>query len=179
MKHLFKSIVALLICFSVLHAYQKQKFPSEKDTLYSSDRKYAIINVDAANNEKQHKIILKEISSGKEWKIIEYSRHVEVVWSPNSKAIAITDFSGSNHSNTYIFIVGDNLTKINLEEELSKLNHLKKHLVRNDHVYIKARKWVRDEMEISVEVYGDNDPNGFSTIVKYNLESGIKRSTWK
>jgi hypothetical protein len=161
----------LLISYGCLFGNQKEQFPSGKDTVYSPDRKFVIQNFDPDSTERQHRIFLKDVSSGKQWELMQYNRHVEVAWSPNSTSIAVTDFDGSNHSGAYVFFVDKRKDPVNIEKELLRSTRLKDHLVKNDHVYIKVQKWLSStKMEIAIEAYGDNDPHGYSTTIKYELK---------
>jgi hypothetical protein len=55
----------------------------------------AVVNVDS-DAEPNHTLFLENRNTNTRRKLLEYSRHVEVLWNSNSTSFAVTDYAGSN-----------------------------------------------------------------------------------
>ena len=89
-------------------------------------------------------------------RIYEFQRHVEVLWSPNSKLIAINDWAVSTEAPASVLRVqpdGAVAEIVSFTDRLRKVA-ASKDLAALDHVSITALKWSRDSKSLIVRVKG-------------------------
>ena len=114
----------------------------------------------AASDVLDHEIWLRSA-----WKpatarrIFGYGRHAEVLWSPDSKLIAINDRALSNEAWVSVFRVlpEGHVAEIGSFTERIKKLHTGKDSAPFDHLYVTALKWSRDSKTLLVQVKGHGD----------------------
>jgi hypothetical protein len=82
----------------------------------------------------------------------EYLRDVDVLWSPDSRYVAVTDWIGSNVADCYVIDTVRPEKKISVTEKLPKLAEN----VGNSHFYVSCQRWVGSKT-IVVEASGHTD----------------------
>jgi hypothetical protein len=89
-------------------------------------------------------------------RIYEFQRHAEVLWSPNSKLIAINDWAVSTEALTSVLRVRPDGAAAEINSFTDRVKKLvaREDLAALDHVYITALKWSRDSMTLLVQVKG-------------------------
>ncbi len=157
---------------------QKISFPGVKSETKSPDGRYVIQNVDDEKREPAHTLTLIDTRNGSATKIYSYGRHVDVLWSPISSAFVVNDYEGSDASHPVLFTAPWTDRPADLREKLIdflRLRHEAKSVLRNDHVYFSAQKWLSgDRILCQVTGYGDVDPKGFTKRYVYRLGDGFR-----
>jgi hypothetical protein len=131
-----------------------------------------LINV---NREKEphHSIVLKDKSTGKTYKIIDYIRSAAVIWSPDSKRFSINDYAGSDYANTYIVAVDQSIPRIDVQKEIDRQI---KNLRHGHHEYFAIVKWM-DGQRVVVHHwgYGESQPGVFCDCLIYALSGSARK----
>jgi len=84
--------------------------------------------------------------------IDEYLRDVDVLWSADSKHVAVTDWIGSNMADCYVIDTLRPAKKISVTATLPKLEED----IANSHFYVSCKNWL-SLSKIAVEASGHTD----------------------
>jgi hypothetical protein len=84
--------------------------------------------------------------------IDEYLRDVDVLWSADSRHVAVTDWIGSNVADCYVVDTLRPVKKISVSATLPKL----KEDIANSHFYVSCKDWLSLKT-IAVEAAGHTD----------------------
>ena len=169
------NIFLIIFLFASLSHQQSGNFPGSTDSLKSPDGNFWIINIDTArDSDFNHTLFLKDSKSGRVEELLEYARSVAVLWSPDSKGFAITDYEGSDYSNCKIFVLGDITRIVSIQTELESHFKTNRHIFENHHVYIEAREWINStSVKININGYGEIDPDGFDLWFVFDTIKGL------
>jgi hypothetical protein len=152
---------------------QKVTFPGRRSEAKSPDGRYAIRNADDEKKEPAHTLTLIDSGSGSSTQIYSYGRHVDVLWSPTSRAFVVNDYEGSDTSRPVLFTVPWAGQPLDLREKLTYFLRSRgkaKGVDGNHHVYFTVQHWLSgDEILCQVTGYGDADPKGFTERYIYKL----------
>ena len=150
-------------------------FPANSEAL-SPDGRYAIVDIDRSS-EPYHVVFLKNLQVNSRRELFDYDRHVDVLWSPDSKSFAVTDYGDSDFSRCNIFSVDEKIARIPVLDHLfrtlpeSEQKRLKR-LQSNHHFYVAASAWTGPkELRLKIWGYGDADPKGFTRYYALQLPS--------
>src|SRR5262249_32296296 len=107
----------------------------------SPDGRYAIVNVES-DAQPYHAVFLEDHKLKTRRKLFNYDRWVEVLWNPDSNSFALTDHAGSDFSECRIISVERNavITDVWAEIQRKTTPEERRHLTKNHHVYIAAKK---------------------------------------
>jgi hypothetical protein len=76
------------------------------------------------------------------WPLLDFDRHVSVLWAPDGAAIAITDYAASTDAKVYIYHPERLGTPIDVEKSLiAQLGRIPA-LYENSHRYFEALNWM-------------------------------------
>lgn len=116
-------------------------FPSENVESRDPTGRYAVAWERAGSTERRpHRLFLKDLSSGRISRLLEFDRQVDVLWAPDGRFVAVTDWTASNISEILLFEPGKTWAT-NLADALySSLPKLPE-IADNDHVYFEALSW--------------------------------------
>ena len=88
--------------------------------------------------------------------VYSYGRGADVLWSPDSKMVAITDFAGSSESYVVIFRISPQLVLEAIPEvEPFIESHEKQMLPAYDHFYAEVVRWSEDSKSLTINLRGD------------------------
>ena len=165
----------------VLAASAKQiSFPGAKTETKSPDGRYAVSNIDDVHAQPAHILMLIDSQSGKHSKIYEYGRHVDVLWSPASNALAINDYGGSDFTRAVLLMLPSGQKQDDLWDELIKFLRSQgeaRIALENAHVYLTVEKWFNDhELLCKLTGYGPASPKGFTKHYVYAIGKGFRAS---
>ena len=62
----------------------------------SPDRRYVIESQEPTPALPQHVLLLRDTAANVTRELFRFNRHLEVLWAPNSRTIAMNDFTGSD-----------------------------------------------------------------------------------
>jgi hypothetical protein len=118
-----------------------------------------------------HKLQLKAKDGGSVRTLFLFPRHVDSQWAPNSRRIAVTDYMGSDESDCKIVDIKTAVTTSVLGA--LKSTQLAPVLEGNHHSYLRCLGWRGpDVVEIEVQAYGDANPKGVMSKVRFDARSG-------
>lgn len=173
-------VVAFILSATlVLVASARQvSFPGSKSDTKSPDGRYTVRNLDDEHAEPAHSLMLIDSSSGKQHKIYEYGRHVDVLWSPASNALVVNDYGGSDFTRAVLLTLPSGKKQGNLWEELIHFLRAQgeaRIALENGHVYLTAEKWLNDhEFLCKLTGYGPASPKGFTKHYVYEIGKGFR-----
>jgi hypothetical protein len=127
-----------------------------------------------------HTAILEDRVLKTRRKLFDYDRHIDLLWNPDSKSFAVTDYEGSDYSRCRIIFTDKTIPTIQVWDKLTKAltERDRKSLVENHHVYIAAVQWVSaTALKVKVWGYGELNPSGFTRFYSYDRDGGVKRLT--
>ncbi len=150
-------------------------FPSNRPRVVSPDGRFALIN-DDSDSEPHHKLFLEDRRTKSRRKILEYGRHVDVLWNPKSTSFVVNDYVGSNFSECLLFSTIADEPPVDVGDEVQHRITSSKQLTsirQNDHVYFAGQRWLSSRtLQVKVWGHGDIDPSGFTRFYNYYVPSG-------
>ena len=123
-----------------------------------------------------HELVLKTLPTGPTRPLLAFSRAATVYWSPDGKALAVTDRKSADTS-TVLLYFSDRAGEIDLDGALQKaLGPLPEH-TGNDHVFLDVVRWLdAKRLRLRLHGYGARDREGFSELFDYELGGRFKRA---
>ena len=91
--------------------------------------------------------------------VVEFVRHICLLWSPTEQYVAMTDASWSDMSTVWVYTLDTLDSGINLREKLPA--SLQIQVEQNHHAYLVAESWQETQLRVRVWGYGDLNPQGF------------------
>jgi hypothetical protein len=158
---------------------QKASFPGPESEARSPDGRYSIKNI-LYDDARRAYLVLIDRRSGKQHKVRDYARHVEVLWSPASDAFVVNDFEGSDSTRPILYFVPWARNNIDLLQKLTdflRARRQEKLVLRNGHVYLTVQRWINDqEILCRLEAYGEASPvgSGFKGDYVYKIGEGFR-----
>ena len=157
---------------------QKVTFPRSRSEAKSPNGRYTIRNADDEKQEVAHTLTLIDTRSSSSSQIYSYGRHVDVLWSPTSRAFVVNDYEGSDASRPVLFTIPLADQPLDLREKLTyflRSQGKAKRVEGNHHVYFTVQRWLNgDKILCQVTGYGDADPKGFTERYVYKLGGGFR-----
>jgi hypothetical protein len=170
------SVLCAFFCLALANAQSRTTFPGKKSISKSPNGRYVIHNVDDDKLNPPHRLELEDSLTSSKVKLLDYDKSVEVLWSPAGSKFIVVDHAGSNLTESYVFVVDKSLRRINITDELQQKYPDSKHLFQNDHVFVEAVSWLKeDRIKIKVSGQGVADPNGFTEFFEYTLGGDFKK----
>ena len=152
-------------------------FPSASNKSESPNGRYALVNVDRPDeidaDDNWHSIFLIDAKTGAKTLFYKYGRGVDVAWSPDSNAVVVNDYWGSNVSRSVLFELDQMKRRVDIGERLMKSGRPereKESIKTADHVYACVVEWLSDNT-VMLKIYGYNgvDPHGFTLVYAYDV----------
>jgi hypothetical protein len=150
---------------------QLVQFPGTGTMLHSPNRALSILNVDR-DQTPNHSLLLRDEKTGSEREILDYGRHVDVMWAAHSQSFFVNDYTGSSESSCEIFSVAD-LKRIDVLEELQLAD---KAFPPDDHRYITCTAWRGYSVLISVSGRREDKPEGVERRYSIDTRTGKARA---
>jgi WD40 repeat protein len=139
------------------------------DVARSPDRKWELRS-EPPTNDEGHKLQLRAVADGSVRQVLSFRRHVNALWAPDSKRIAVTDYEGSDSSECRIVDV--NTGKPTSVSDALKGTSLESLIARNHHAYVKCLRWRSPTVvEIEIDAYGDANPKGIKKRAQFDTTS--------
>jgi hypothetical protein len=143
----------------------------------SLDGHYVIIE-EKNHSEPFHTAILEDRVLKTRRKLFDYDRGIDLLWNPDSKSFAVTDYEGSDYSRCRIIFADRTAPTIQIWDKLiaALTTSERKGLLANHHVYIAAAQWIGDgALKVKVWGYGEVNPSGFTRFYSYDKNGTVKR----
>jgi hypothetical protein len=120
----------------------------------SPDGRYEVLKVFCSNqaNERELALVLRNVQSGESRTLYAYDRDATVVWSPDSRWIAINDYAGSDYTNNVVVSIDRDTPPIDLKQRLLQ-SKPKQRILESDHLYLSASEW-KSQSEIQLVAWG-------------------------
>lgn len=175
-RYLVFSLLIIFLCAPRFSNAAGPSFPSEMREIRDLFKTYAVTwERGGPSEQKPHQLFLKKLADGSVSKLLDFHRQVDVLWSPDSRFVAVTDRTGSNISQVLLFQPGKK-TPVNMAEEIHRLLGEQPEIAGNDHVYFEALCWGGfQELIFKVVGHGDHDRNGFELWFEYDTSGGLKK----
>jgi hypothetical protein len=158
---------------------EKASFPGPKSEVRSADGRYSVKNILDEHAQRAY-LVLIDRGSGKQRKVRDYARHVEVLWSPASDAFVVNDFEGSDSTRPILYSLPLSSSQTDLLEKLTEFLRTRgeEKLVRvNGHVYLTVQRWINpEELLCRLQAYGEASPHGsgFEGRYVYKIGEGFR-----
>jgi len=142
---------ALSAATAIMHLSIAMAADNRVRTWVSPDRKVTLSSVkEGGADDLGYQLLL--IRAGHEPVVVdEYLRDVDVLWSPDSNYVAITDWIGSNVADCYVIDVAAPRNKMSVTDRLPKLRE-----AAISHFYVSCTRWL-NARKIAVQVEGHTD----------------------
>lgn len=120
----------------------------------SPDGHYEVLKVFCSSrpNERELALVLRNVQSGETRTLYTYERAAGVIWSPDSRWVAINDYAGSDYTNNVVVSVDPGTPRIDLKQSLLE-SKPKQRILESDHLYLSASEWKSDS-EIRLVAWG-------------------------
>ena len=154
------SILGLLLLWAGSCDAAGLKLPGSP--IESPDRKWQIDSQEPAVGDDSHRLVLIDKSNGSTTILDRFPRHAEVLWSPDSERVAITDYYGSDQSDCRAMRrSGADSTSIRKAIRGTRFANL---VEGNHHAYVGCRRWITPStLEFEISAYGDANPKGVTS----------------
>jgi hypothetical protein len=160
---------------------QKASFPGKQSETVSPNGRFKVRNSDYDERIPAPSLTLIDSRSMEEHKLYVYGRHVDVLWSPDSRALVVNDYEGSDFSKAVLIEVPEQSSRIDLWEKLIEFlrsSNAARSALQNHHVYLTAEKWLNSrELLCKLTGYGEVDPKGFTRHYIYQRGAGFRNAT--
>jgi hypothetical protein len=120
----------------------------------SPDGRYEVLKVFCSTQTKERELalVLRNVQSGESRTLYTYDRDASVIWSPDSRWIAINDYAGSDYTNNVVVSIDRDTPPIDLKQRLLQ-SKPKQRILESDHLYLSASEW-KSQSEIQLVVWG-------------------------
>jgi len=122
-----------------------------------------------------HKIILTRRGVTKENSVWVASRSCDVLWGPDSRALAITDWSGSSTAEIYLVEASESASAVPLP--VNAVEKIVPKVELGGHCYYEALEW-NSAHNLSIRIFGHTDENpshGFAYYLSVDTVSGMAK----
>src|SRR5216684_899985 len=143
----------------------------------SPDGHYQVLNVfcSSQTNERALALVLRNVKSGERRTLYTYDRDASVVWSPDSRWIAINDHAGSDYTNNLVLSVDQNAPPIDLKRQLLQSERFAD-IPESDHLYMSAIKWRSEKvLQFIVWGHGGGSAAGFCRSFSLSLDGKVQQ----
>jgi hypothetical protein len=149
-------------------------FPGARESCPDPQNRWAIQWREPASIHDRHQLWLKPTDGGLPIKLLEFDRSVDLLWSPDGRALAVTDHSGSSDSELTVR-TGAHLEQIaSVEEKLHASLGQVPALMKNGHRYFEATRWLRENTSIFlVRAYDAEPGKEYRASFQYNLSGRV------
>lgn len=109
-------------------------------------------------------------------RLLTFNRYVDVLWSPDGAAIAITDYAGSNEADVWVFRLQSPGQRANVEEAFIRAFGRPPEVYQNGHRYFVAQRWrSATSLTFSVRAYDAEPGREYEAMFQYDLDGLVRR----
>jgi hypothetical protein len=147
-------LLTILIGIPAISNGAGPSFPSENYEIRDPSGHYAATwKRGGLAEDKPHRLFVKDLSSGRVSRLLDFYRQVDVLWAPDGRFLAVTDWTGSNVSQVLLFQPGKKKV-INLADVLYRSLGKQPEISNCDHTYFEAIRW-EGPKKLVFKVFGD------------------------
>jgi hypothetical protein len=140
----------------------------------SPDGQYRVSKVLCSNQSDQRALVLHNNKSGDERLLYTYTRNATILWSPDSRNIAINDYAGSDFTENLVFSVDQSVPPIDLKKQLFQSE--RRAVPETDHLYMSTIKWrSQSVLQVIVWGHGGDSPMGFCRSFSLSLDGKVQK----
>lgn len=134
---------------------------------WSPDKRWQASSVPPTSDEG-HRLNLKSSIDGSTREVLKFPRQIDLLWSPDSQTMAVTDYVGSDSSDCLIVDVVT--LRMQSIAQAIQSSVLEPAIEGNHHSYVKCLKWLsKSIVEIRVQAYGDRNPQGVMKRARFDI----------
>jgi hypothetical protein len=142
--------------------------------LESPDHQFLVVQSDFEKEDPSgnlHQLTLKTETTGKSELFLSYPQDADVLWSPDSGHIAITNHMDSTYSTCLLYDVQNLNTPIDVGALIKQSPRGQKTLNGLNHLYIRCKEWPAGGIALTVTVdgYNDDTKTPFSDLYSYSM----------
>jgi hypothetical protein len=128
------------------------------------------------NGTQRHQLLLRARSDMKPVLIHEFGRSVDVLWSPDGRALAITDHAESTDSTVWVVKLDVPEHAANVESAFKATFGAVPDLYRNGHRYFKATAWRSPSvLEFAITAHDASPNREYKGQFLYRLDGTVQR----
>lgn len=152
----------------------------EGSVAVSPDGRFKVVNLlcSRQTDDKRAALVLVNRKNGAQRTLYFYTRGATVVWSPDSRRIAINDYAGSDYTNNLVYSIDHDGEPIDLQKQLDRTlaRYKWKETPQADHFYMSVLRWTsRDNLKLIAWGHGGEPTRGFCRCFFLNLADGTGR----
>lgn len=170
------SLVTALLSVAFITSAQRISFPGRDSESKSPNGNFVIQNLDYDDRDPAHVLVLVDTKTGTKTKIHSYDRHVDLLWSPQSNALVINDYEGSDSTRPLLFLfpwTGDKLDLLEKLTDFMRSRNREDRLHKNDHSSLTVQRWINShELLCQLEAYGGG--SRFRGYYVYTIGQGFR-----
>ena len=123
-----------------------------------------------------HEAFFKNLKSGQISSLLGFNRGIDILWSPDGNALAITDHSGSSESSVLITRTDGPIHLFNLEDVFIRFFGMPYEIYENGHRYFEASEWVNSStLLFKVKAHDAYPGKSYEGVFRYELGGEIKK----
>lgn len=143
-------VVAIALLLPLTPGLAQNCFPEQHHTYKSPSERYLLEWKEPTDDNDVHRLLLQPGTRVTE--LLAFPRYVCSFWSPDEAFLAVTDHSGSNTAETYLFETARPSNSWNIEPALpASIRHQLEH---SSHGYVETIAW--DGAGLMLRVWGDS-----------------------
>jgi hypothetical protein len=132
------------------------------------------------SGEGRHVLWLQATAGGTPKRLLEFGRSADLLWSPDGRALAVTDHSGSSESALWVFTGPSFLPALNVEDRLRVSLGTLPEIFNNGHRYFEAIGWASaNVLRFSVRAYDSAPGKEYQSTFRYQLAGRVSRERLK
>jgi hypothetical protein len=136
----------------------------------------AIIEWREQNGTRRHQLFLRARSEVKPVLIHEFGRSVDVLWSPDGRALAITDHAESTDSAVWVVKIDAPGQPVNVESAFKVTFGAVPEIYQNGHRYFHATTWrTPSVLEFSIKAHDVAPNREYNARFLYRLDGTVER----
>ena len=122
----------------------------------------------------EHELWLR--NHGTTERLLTFDRRVDVLWSPDGAAIAITDYVGSNRADVWVLRLQSPGQRANVEEAFNRAFGRPLEVYQNGHRYFVAQRWRSGtSLTFSISAYDAEPGREYEATFRYDLDGLVRR----
>jgi hypothetical protein len=167
----------LALTVSLSPAGDKVTFPGSRRSLVDPSKRFSIECAKSADtSRRQFSLVFHDLKKGEQQNLLQFERSVEVDWSPDGNALAMTELVDRNITEIFIFTPDHPLTLLNVNNEiLAATKELRSHAPFL-FLYFRAIRWKNSKtLYVQVRGRGEEEAAEFGRCYDYVISGKIKQ----
>ena len=171
-------VIATLMMFALgapAASQSRCRFPSPITTCVSPSGNLTI-EWHQPSADGKHALWLKSASGSRPRILLAFDRSVELLWSPDGQALAVTDHAGSNQSDLLVYTGASLLRAVDVQAQLLASLGPVSEIFENSHRYFEIINWISSNMlRFRVRAYDSTPAKEYVAVFRYELAGRVSR----